>query len=161
MSTKTSVQEQRRRLLKHSLGLGMGIGLGLAGGLPAARACEFYTTHLRITHPWTRASVPGQTTAIVSLKFDEVTHSDRLIGLNTPVAQGAVLSGPGLGEPQALSFLVPAGRETWFSEQGLHIRLTGLRQPLEMARSYPLTLLFEHGGRVEADLSVDYEALPA
>lgn len=158
MSTKNTRHDQRRLLLKSSLGLGL--GLGLSGWMAAARACEFYTTHLRITHPWTRVTAPGATTAIISLKFDEVTHSDRLIGVSTPVAQGAVLSGPDINESQALNFLIPAGGETLFSEQGLHIRLTGLRQPLEMARSYPLSLLFEHGGRVEADLSVDYEALP-
>ncbi|RQO54745.1 hypothetical protein DBR47_22005 [Paucibacter sp. KBW04] len=156
MEMKKALQEQRRLLLQGSLGF----GLGLMGWWPTtARACEFYTTHLRITHPWTRVSAPGQTTAIISLKFDEVTKSDRLIGVSTPVAQGAVLGGPGASESQALNYLVPAGRETLFSEQGLHIRLTGLRHPLEMARSYPLSLLFEQGGRVEADLSVDYEAL--
>ena len=127
--------------------------------LPAAptRACEFFCLSMRITHPWTRASAAGATTAIVSMRFDEVTQDDRLIGVETPLAASAELVGDGAqGTARPVNFLIAAGQELDFTETGIHIRLTGLRQPLEMACTYPLTLTFEKAGVVEADLSVDY-----
>jgi copper(I)-binding protein len=131
-----------------------GLALGLASLWPTARACEFFTTHLRITHPWTRASAEGARVAVVSMKFDEVTLADRLIGVATPVAERAELGG--VGASSSVNFAIPAGRETLLSERGTFVRLVGLRQPLEIARTYPLTLVFEKGGSIATDLSVDY-----
>jgi copper(I)-binding protein len=141
---------QRRRLLHAAC------AAGLSALLPAARACEYFTTTLRITHPWTRASDADADSALISMKFDEVTHSDRLIAVSTPVAESAALGGR-LAAAE-MNFLIPAGRETQLSEIGTFIRLSGLKHPLEMGRSYPLTLVFEHGGSVAASLSVDYES---
>jgi len=119
-----------------------------------ARACEFFTTTLRVTHPWARATAAGGRGAIVSMVFDEVTVTDRLIGVSTPVAAGAELGGQGGTRP--VDFVIPQGVTSTLSEQGVFIRLIGLRHPLELARAYPLTLVFEQGGTVEADLSIDY-----
>ena len=67
------------------------IALG-ATGLGAlhrpARACEFFSSHLRIWHPWTRATRVDADTARLCMRFDEVQTSDRLIGVKTPVAGG-------------------------------------------------------------------------
>lgn len=126
----------------------------LAFKLPAARACEYFSPTLRVTHPWARASAPGARTAVVSMKFDDVLQDDRLIGVQTPVASGAEIAGPG-AEP-GVNLLIPNGRETLLSEGGLHLRLTGLQLPLEIGRSYPLKLTFERGGVVNATLSIDY-----
>lgn len=122
--------------------------------VPTARACEFFTATLRITHPWTRATAPGDPFAVVCLTFDEVSVADRLIGVTSPVAAGAEMGGDQPGGP--VDFLIPARRETVFSEEGVHVRLVGLRHPLELARSYPLTLVFEKGGAIGTKLSVDY-----
>jgi len=131
-----------------------GFALGLASVLPAARACEFFTTNLRITHPWTRATGGGATVAVVSMKFDAVTLADRLIGVSTPVAERAELGG--VGASPTVDFAIPAGRESLLSERGTFARLVGLQHPLEIARTYPLTLVFERGGTVATDLTVDY-----
>lgn len=140
----------RRRLLQ------TGLALGAACVLPSARACEFFTTTLRVTHPWTRATGEDDF-ALVNMKFDEVTVTDRLIRVETPVAKHAELGG--VGGVRELKFVIPEGRETLLSEKGTFIRLSGLNHPLEVARSYPLVLVFEKGGVVNADLSVDYERL--
>jgi copper(I)-binding protein len=146
----------RRQLLQ----AGFATGLGLL--LPAARACEFFTTTLRITHPWTRASAPQAGSAVICMKFDEVRRTDRLIRLETPVAAGAEMGGAGhAGHRSGVNFLIPAGLESELSEGGTYVRLLGLRHALELGLSYPLTLYFEQGGRVEADLSIDFESLPA
>ena len=150
MSITLTKTFQRRDVLRAALAAGAALALPAA----PARACEFFCLSMRITHPWTRASAAGATTAVVSMRFDEVTEDDRLIRVETPMAAGAELMGDGPARPVNLA--IAAGQELNLSETGLHIRLTGLRQPMEMACTYPLTLTFEKGGVVEADLSVDY-----
>ena len=136
------------------------VALGTAALLRPARACEFFSSHLRIWHPWTRATRVDADSARLCLRFDEVRQSDRLIGVETPVAAGARLAGPGApsGEP-GLSLLIRAGEELTLSEDGLHIELLDLQQPLQVGRSFPLRLVFESAGPVETALNVDYASL--
>lgn len=122
--------------------------------LPQARACEYFADGLRVSHPWTRATPPGATTAVLCMGFDEVTADDRLISVETPVAQGAEMAGAAAGG--AVNFPIPAGQVTALSEQGSFVRLVGLLHPLEMGRTYPLKLGFERAGLVIASLNVDY-----
>jgi copper(I)-binding protein len=145
----------RRHLLRAALGLG-----GLAW-LPAARACEFFSPNLRITHPWTCASEPEASTAVVCMRFDQVLQDDRLVGVDTMLATGAQLgtaTRPGVdaAPAQALPFDIPAGRETLLSDKATYLLLTGLTQPLHVGRAYPMTLHFARGGEVPAQLTVDY-----
>lgn len=88
------------------------------------------------------------------MKFDEVNVSDRLIGVATPVANGAELIVKNASAP--LNVPIPAGEETVLSEEGTHIRLLGLKHPLFIGRSYPLQLTFGKSGTVNATLNVDY-----
>ena len=146
---------QRRTVLQ------AGLALCASLVLPSARGCEFFTSTMRITHPWTRATPPDATSAVLCMKFDEVTETDRLIGVETPVGTGAELVGQqaGAAVSQAVNFLIPAGRETLLSDEGTHIRLVGLTQPLFVGRSYPLELAFEKSGTVLATLNVDFLGL--
>ncbi|MDP1902475.1 MAG: copper chaperone PCu(A)C [Rubrivivax sp.] len=142
----------QRRTVLH-----IGMALTASTLAPRARACEYFAPTLRVTHPWTRATAPGANHAVVCMKLDEVSQADRLIGVETLVAEGAELAGPGAGAAgPGLSLLIPAGSEIVMSEAGLHLRLLGLKHPLEVARSYPLLLRFEKGGVVDATLNVDY-----
>lgn len=142
----------RRRLLQ--AGLQAGAALGFYGLLPAARACEYFSPNLRITHPYCRATLPGETSISVTMKFDEVTKADRLVGVQTPVAEGAEIGG--LIARPTVDFSIPEGEETWLREDRSFLRLTGLKHPLQVARTYPMTLVFEHGGPVPATLNIDY-----
>jgi copper(I)-binding protein len=132
-------------------------GLAMAALLvpPLARACEFWTTGLRVLQPWTRATEEGDEFAVVCMKFDLVSAPDRLIGVETPVASGADLGG--IGARPTVDFAIAAGMDSALDEGGTFIRLLGLSHPLELARTYPLKLRFEKGGIVNADLDVDYE----
>jgi copper(I)-binding protein len=146
---------QRRTVLQ------AGFALCASLVVPSARGCEFFTSTMRITHPWTRATAPDATFAVLCMKFDEVTETDRLIGVETPVAEGAELveGKEDAAAHRAVSFLIPAGRETLLSDEGTHIRLLGLKQPLFVGRSYPLELAFEKSGTVLATLNVDFLGL--
>jgi copper(I)-binding protein len=141
----------RRRLLS--------LAAASLAGLAArpASACEFYTDTLRVTHPWTRASAPGATSALLGMRIDQVKAADRLIEVSTPVATGAELVGaPG----RPLDMEIPVGSDLDFSESGIQLRLTGLKSPLYTGRDYPLVIAFQNGGVVEARLIVDQAMLP-
>ena len=149
----------RRDVLRAALQGSLALGIALLA--PAARACEFFSPTLRILHPWTRASAPGASTAVVCMRFDEVSRDDRLIRLHTPVATGAEIGGLALTSDAGntrtdLNFLIPAGQVSALSEGGSFVRLLDLQHPLEVGRSYPLTLVFEQGGVVNATLTVDF-----
>lgn len=134
-----------------------GAAMGLGSLSPWAPACEFFTASMRITHPWTRATPADSEHAVLCMKFDQVTQTDRLIGVHTPVAGGAAMGGRAPGP--AVDFLIPAGSETELSEEGSFVRLLDLQFPIQIGRSYPLQLVFEVGGPFEARLSVDYSSL--
>ncbi|KQP43111.1 copper chaperone PCu(A)C [Pseudorhodoferax sp. Leaf274] len=132
-----------------------GLAFGAALALPQARACEYFADNLRITHPWCTATRPGARSVIVSMMFDQVTRPDRLVGATTMVAEGAEIGGQ-LARPE-VDFAIPEGAETHLSEHGSFLRLVGLKFPLEVARTYPMVLTFEHGGVVQATLNVDLQ----
>jgi copper(I)-binding protein len=88
------------------------------------------------------------------MKIDEVIEADRLIGVETPVAKGAELVVD--GAVSRLNLPIPKGREMTLGEEGRMIRLIGLNHPLLIARTYPLKLVFEKSGIVDAELNVDY-----
>src|SRR5262245_3831821 len=107
------VQSGERRAL---LRVGFAFCASLAVG--PARACEYITGALRITHPWTRATGPA-TTAAICMLFDEVHTDERLIGVETPVAQSAELI---VSETaRAVDLHIPKGRETLLSEESTYI----------------------------------------
>ena len=133
-----------------------GLALGASVVAPGVRACEFFASNLRVTHPWTRVTPANAAFAVVCMKIDQVTATDRLIGIETPVATGAQLGG--ISTTPGLSLLIERGQDLILSEAGLHLRLSGLTQPLLLGRSYPMRLVFEKSGVLHAELNVDYEA---
>lgn len=141
-------------IIHRRLALRAGLACAVALTAPSARACEFFSSNLRVTHPWTRATAEDAGFAVVCMKFDEVAQADRLIAVETPVADGAQIGGEATS--REVDLVIPAGQETLLTEAGTHVRLVGLRQPLEIARSYPLRLVFAKGGTVDATLNVDY-----
>lgn len=144
---------RRRLLLRAGLG-GLVSPLALLGG--RAQACEFWTPTLRVIHPWTHATGDDATTALVCMRFDEVRQDDRLVGVDTPVATGAELTGLGADAGPGINFAIPQGRETQLSQGGTCLRLLGLTMPLEVGRAYPMRLVFDRGGVLNADLTVDF-----
>jgi copper(I)-binding protein len=137
---------------RHAVHAGLALAASLA--LPAARACEFMTSTLRVTHPWTRATAHDATSAMLCMRFDEVSETDRLILVETPIASSSEMGGV-LARPE-VDFLIPQGEETYLDDSGTFVRLLGLTQPLQLGRSYPLRLGFEKGGVFNTTVSVDF-----
>lgn len=143
------------RPIQRRAALRAGLAAGIALLVPAAQGCEFFTTHLRVYRPWTRATSDADTSAALCMTFDEVTLADRLIRVESPVAAGAEMGGAGAAP--SVDLVIPTGRDTVLDEAGTFIRLVGLRHRLEVGRSYPLTLVFERAGVLQADIDVDFE----
>jgi copper(I)-binding protein len=152
-SAVASLGDMRHSISRRQL-LNGGLAFSISLLAPQARACEFFSSNLRIFHPWTRATEEGAEFAVVCMKFDEVLQDERLIGVETPIASGAEMGGPGASP--TIDFVIRAGHESVLSETGTHIRLTGLKHAVEVARAYPLKLVFERGGEISALLNVDY-----
>ncbi|MDL2337098.1 MAG: copper chaperone PCu(A)C [Pseudomonadota bacterium] len=138
----------RRRVIQ------AGLAWGLTLRVPTARACEFVTANFKVIHPWARATGPDATTAAISMIFQEVSVTDRLIGASTPVAERAEMGGASAAP--AVNFVIAAGQSSALNEQGTYLKLVGLKLPLYVAGSYPLTLVFEKVGPIETNLSIDY-----
>jgi copper(I)-binding protein len=138
--------------------LQFGVGMGAALTFPAARAHEFFSTSLTVHHPWTRASAEGATTAIVSMKFDDVVRTDTLTGASSPVCEGAELGSAAAASNSRLGFefVIQEGQPAELSETGTYLRLLGLKIPLELGREYPLTLVFAKAGPLKAALLIDF-----
>jgi hypothetical protein len=150
VAASTAGAPSRRHLLA------LALGACLAPG--RARGCEVQAAHFRLIHPWTRATHPGNEHAVLCMSFEDVTLDDRLLGVETPVAGGAEPAGiAGPGGAGTLDLPVPAGRATVWSDEGVHVRLTRLRLPLQVGRDYPLTLHFAESGVVFSRLSVDFD----
>lgn len=146
-------------VLSRRLALQAGAAMGVSALWTSARACEFSTPYLRVTHPWTRVTPEDAPYAIVSMKIDQVSKDERLIGVETPVATRAEIGGISTGaSTSGMNLLIERGRELRLSEQGVHVRLLGLTQPLLIGRTYPMRLIFAQGGAMDAELNVDYMA---
>ena len=132
-----------------------GLALGALLGWPRAQACEFETGTLRVTHPWTRATGPGEDWAVLGMKLDEVSEADRLVLVQTPVATSAVMAGKG-ARPD-ISLAIGVGEQLVLHPSGTWIELRGLKHPLLTGRAYPLVLGFEKSGVFNTSVTVDYE----
>ena len=148
---------KRKQMIHRRDGLRVALALGLSFIARSVRAHKYYVPHLRISHPWCRATPADAQSAAICMTFDEVLRADRLIGVETPLAAGAEMGGVGAGP--VVDFPIPAGQESVLSEEGTFVRLVGLRQALELGRFYPLRLVFERGGPVEASVDVSYASL--
>jgi copper(I)-binding protein len=119
----------------------------------------------RIDHAWARATPGAATTGAIYFRIQSPT-TDRLIGLQTPVAAKAelhtTLEQNGIMQMREVEggLAVPAGQEVELKPGGLlHVMLTELNQKLKAGDSFPLTLTFEKAGN--RDVTVKVERLGA
>ena len=150
------------RLIRRRRVLQVGLALCVPWALQGARAHEILTSTLRVTHPWSRATIEGDAFAVLCMKFDEVAEADRLILVQTPVAQKAELAGAG-ASPN-VDFPIPAGKDTYLSDHpsdprsnqdsGTYVRLSGLKRPLKEGETIKITLKTDGGVSVEVSAVV-------
>ncbi len=127
-----------------------------------ALAADFESGTLKIEQPWSRATPPaGRVGAGYLNVVNRGPAPDRLVSASSPAAgrveihemrmDGSVMRMREL--PGGLP--VPAGESVVLKPGGIHLMLMELRAPLKQGGKVPMTLVFEHAGKVEIELSVE------
>jgi copper(I)-binding protein len=106
-----------------------------------------------------RPTAPGGTGVVYMIVMNHGTADDDLTGLSTPVADKAEIHRSmdmnGMSHMEAVADLpIKANGAISFAPGGLHVMLTGLKQPLKLGDSFPLTLTFAKAGPVTVNVSV-------
>ena len=115
---------------------------------------------MQVSEAWSRPTPPGIAVGAVYLSIRNTgAAADRLLGASSPAAVSVAfhqsLETGGLMSMRAVSFIeCPAGAVVKISPRGLHIMLMGLKQPLVLGSSYPVTLQFRDAGIVSVIVSV-------
>ncbi|MEO7773863.1 MAG: copper chaperone PCu(A)C [Steroidobacteraceae bacterium] len=142
------MRQMCRLLLVVVLAWTVGCSSGVATPDEAADASS-----LRVEKVWSRATPPGASVGVMYLQIYNDGAADQLLSVQSPVSETAsihrtVVDENGIARMEMVAQLdLPAGAHVVFEPSGMHVMLTGLRQPLVEGATVPLTLEFLHAGR--------------
>jgi copper(I)-binding protein len=116
---------------------------------------------IQIDHPWARPTPGGAKNGAAYMTIAEKGSADRLIGVTTPVAETAELhdtiDDKGVMKMRPAGGLaLESGKSVAFAPGGRHIMLRGLKVPLQVGDTFPLTLRFEHAAPVTVTVTVEH-----
>ena len=143
----------------------LGSVLTLLGGLAlslSVQAHEYMVGDLQVGHPWARATVPGQPSGGAYLSIENKGNANnKLLSVASPIAKSTevhTMSMEGnvmrMREVGSLD-IKPKEKIIMQPGNGYHIMLIGLSKPLQIGEKFPLTLTFEHGGKLEVTVYVE------
>lgn len=126
-------------------------------GMPLAAHAQ--GSPITITQPWSRATPPGAAVGAAYLDIINTGAADTLVGVESPVAADVEVhvdyEEGGLMRMRPVPRLpVPARGHVHLGSGGLHVMLMRLKQPLKEGEHFPLTLVFEHAGRILVQVPV-------
>lgn len=130
----------------------------------AATAQEHQRSVLEIDHAWARATPPAAKTGAAYIEIRNTgPDPDRVLAVTTPVAEKAEVhkterDGDILRMREIPLLEIPGHDKALLQPGGLHIMLTGLREPLKVGSEFPLTLRFEKAGPIEIEVRVERNA---
>jgi len=120
--------------------------------LRSARAKEFALGSIIITHPWVPPAVTGVAALFMSMTNDGPAP-DRLVAASTPIADTVIFRAHD-GTPLEYYDLLPK-RPVDLAPGRRYIALRDLKGPLALDDTFPVTLHFEHAGRVTVTAIVE------
>jgi periplasmic copper chaperone A len=133
--------------------------IALTVAAPAADSAK--VGDIAIDQPWARASLGNAPNSAAYMILQNTgAVPDRLIGGSTPVATQVqlhthVMEG-GVAKMRPVDAIeVAPGEPIVLEPGGAHVMLQGLTQKLEEGTTMPLTLVFEHAGKVTLDVPVE------
>jgi copper(I)-binding protein len=128
------------------------------GGVAVA---ETYSAgELQIGNPWARATPKGAKVSAGYLTItNKGTQPDRLIGGSATVASRfevhTTVTENGVGRMRQVEALeIKPGETIELKPGGMHVMLTGLKQPLQRGQTVKGTLVFEKAGTVAIEFAV-------
>jgi len=128
--------------------------------LSTAAAQDTKIGDLLIASPWARATPGAAPTGAVYLRIENHgADGDKLVAAATPIADRVMLHTHvvenGVAQMRPVDGIdVAAGATAELKPGGFHIMLMDLHQPLRKSDVFPLTLTFEHAGKVEVQVYV-------
>ena len=138
----------------------MNITIALASILAVSSSAAVAGQDLSANGAWARATAASAQTGAVYLTIIDKGAADDLVSVTTPVAGSAkvhetVKKGDVVGMRPVDALPVSNAGPTMLAPGGYHIMLTGLKAPLEKGKSFPITLTFKKGGKVDATVVVE------
>ncbi|WP_250655446.1 copper chaperone PCu(A)C [Alkalimarinus coralli] len=136
--------------------------LSLSAVTASAEMNHTKKTDIQAHMTWVRAVPPVATiTAAYMMLHNYSQQDDRLIGIESPVAGVVEMHASDMSDGvmkmvKLQEVVVPAKGFVMFEPAGNHIMLIDLKQPLKVGSMVPLTLVFEHHGRVDMQLVVSH-----
>lgn len=127
--------------------------------LPAA-AQNYKAGDIAVSHPWSRATVPGQPSGGGFVRLENGGKDDKLIAVRSDVSATAEIHTMDMRDNvmrmrQVDGVALPAGKTVNFAPGGYHIMFMQLKAPLKAGSSFPATLVFEKAGEVKVDFKVE------
>jgi len=124
------------------------------------QAGEHMSGDISVVNPWARASAGKAKNGAAYMELVNNGHmADRLVKADTPVAKHASLHTHtmkdgvmSMGPVKAIE--VSPGEPSVLQPGGLHIMLMGLKAPLKMGETFPMTLTFEKTGKTTVTVKV-------
>jgi copper(I)-binding protein len=115
---------------------------------------------IMLEQPWARASIGKNGAAYVTV-INHGKSADNLIGVETKVAKRAQLhthknDGGIMRMRHIKSIPVPAEGSVTLKPGGHHIMMMGLTHKLKTDEEFPLTLVFEKGGKVKVQVKIKH-----
>ncbi len=145
-------------ILRDALGGFLALFIAVAS---AGQAHQYKLGPIEIDNPWSRATVSAASNGVVYVTIKNTsTAPDRLVDVASPAADQAQLHEMQVENDVSQMWLVgavdiPAGQTLTLAPNGLHIMLLGLKKPLDVAQTFPLTLTFEKAGSITVDVTVE------
>ena|SRR5258706_15928661 len=148
----------------HSTFLRSALAIAAVAVCGAAFAHSYSAGDVSIGHPFATPSLQGARSgaAYIANLENTGTQRDRLLRASTPVAQRVELHQMNLDangvmrmrELDAIEVVPKAAPIKMRPGMGTHLMLIDLKQPLKEGDTFPMTLEFERGGKVEVKVVV-------
>ncbi len=136
--------------------------LGCVTLISAAQAHEYQLGNIQIIHPAARATVAQQSTGAAYLTLENRGQADdSLIKVESGVAESVEMhnmemAGDVMKMRAVDTIELKAGSKTGMKPGGgYHIMLIGLKKPLKVGDTFPLTLIFAKAGKIEVTVHVE------
>jgi periplasmic copper chaperone A len=128
--------------------------LALAAVVTLPAAAKEAGPEVQVLEAYTAPTKPKQKSADVYARFVNVETTDRLVGADSPVCGRVELVAGDGTKLRYEEFGFKEDVEIGFREGARHLRLVGLKHPLEQGQSFVVTLHFEADGPLELNVTV-------
>ena len=134
-------------------------GVRSAWAVAAVLAVSSAWAQVKVQDPWARPTAQGQTVGGSYFRIEGGPSNDRLLSAAADIAQAVELhsmrmDGDVMRMRQVDTVEVAANQLVEFKPGGLHVMLIGLKTPLKVGNSFPMTLRFEKAGEVKVNVRV-------